>query len=152
MSVANTAGVGSPSAAGNVSQYYLACSAGTGVTVQVNAGSSANMQMEIVNVTALANNAPDHGGLTTNASSGNSSTPNTGTTPTSVSAHAVAIAAFEVVNPGAAIAWGGTPTFITDAQDVSDVISGSTYTLSGAFYVASATGTFDAALTGITPT
>jgi hypothetical protein len=45
----------------------------------------------------------------------------------------------------------GTPTFNTDGEDVTDVISGSTYTLTGAYYVASATGTFDAALTGITP-
>ncbi|MBI2807106.1 MAG: hypothetical protein HYX68_19165 [Planctomycetes bacterium] len=107
--------------------------------------------MEIVNVVGLTNNTPDNSGATHANSSGNSTTPDTGATPTSASANAVAIAVFEAVSPGGSISWGGTPTFTSDAMDVTDVISSTTYILTGAYYIATATGTFDAALTGITP-
>lgn len=147
----SAAGVGSPPTAGTVAQFYYACSAGEGITVEATASSSTNMQMEIVNVTGLTNNSPDNSGATVANSSGSSSAPSTGTTPTSATAAAVAIAAFEVANPGGSITWGGTPTFITDGQDVSDTISSTTYTLTGGAYVATSTGTFNAALTGITP-
>jgi hypothetical protein len=151
MTLAVAQAVGSAPSAGTVSQYYLACSEATGVSVVATAGSAANMQMEIVNVTGLTNNTIDNSGATKANASGDSSTPSTGATPTSATADAVAVAVFATKTPGGSITWAGTPTFITDDQDVTDVISSITYVLTGASYVASATGTFTAALSGITP-
>jgi hypothetical protein len=151
MTLAVAQAVGSAPSAGNVSQYYLACSEATSVSVLATAGSAANMQMEIVNVTGLTNNTIDNSGATKANASGDSSTPSTGATPTSATADAVAVAVFATKTPGGSITWAGTPTFLTDDQDVTDVISSTTYVLTGASYVASATGTFTAALSGITP-
>lgn len=137
---------------GNLKQYYYACSDGAGIEIVASTAFAANMQMEIVNVVGLTNNAPDNSGATVATNNGSSSTPSTGATPTSSVATTIAVAGFALVAPGGSITWGGTPTFIADGQDVSDTISSTLYVLTGAYYLATATGTFTAALSGITPT
>jgi hypothetical protein len=128
----------------NLSQYYGTVSAMT-ANIVIIFSSPVACQSNADNITGLASNLKD-----VSQTAVGTTPPNTGTTGTSATANEGVIAAFFTGNPSGTPAWGGTPTFTDGMQSVTDVVFGGTITLQEGRYIASATGTFDAALTGVT--
>lgn len=83
------------------------------------------------------------------SNAGLASAPDTGATATTTSTHEAVFGFFNLIAPGAAHTW--TNGFATTSQDVTDTYSAVSIVLTGGKQLPTATGTFQAALTGVTP-
>jgi hypothetical protein len=148
----STSGINFLTASGGLQQFYLAVSDGSGDVV-ITANGIAILEMQVINVTGLVDNTIEAPGIAKDR--GASSTPDTGVTGTTGTANTAVIAFFWLYSGGSpnigAFTWGGTPTMTSGSQDVTDTWALSEVVLTEGRYIASAVGTFQAALVGITP-
>jgi hypothetical protein len=142
MNLAKAVGMG---ANGTLQQYYLAVSSGTAnVAITLPGGVNNTIAVTASNLIHLANNTLDQ-----TASAGIFPPPNSGTTGTTATANEIAVAAFVLFGTtGYTFTWLGTPVFLAGGQDEGMSFGATgTVTLTEGYYVASATGTFNATLT-----
>lgn len=126
--------------------YSIPCSAGTFTLSYVGEYAPVAWAMQWANVTGLTDNAVDQ----TARNAGAAATPDSGATGTTFTANEAVFGAFAMIAPGGTWTWGGG--FTSAGFDQNITITGTEYSSSAASQLATATGTFDASLGGVTPT
>lgn len=134
-----------PTTAGYVAQYthQITVDDASG-GIEITTGVFVDFEYQVFNVLGLANNTLDRSA----SANGSSSTPDTGATSSTTTAVEAILGAFIMKTPGGAWTWAGTPAMTSLGLDET-VGSAS---LTAGSYFASSTGTFQAALSGVTPT